>query len=79
VAPLMDPADCRLAAWLDAMKKRYQLQDCRTLVVNMAEPGSKPRIENYSLYDFVTPDVRHLVHRHRDRTGVERSVSHALE
>jgi hypothetical protein len=79
VAPLMDPADRRVATWLDAMKKRYRLQDCRTLVVNMGEPGSKPRIEYYSVYDFATSEVSYLAHGQRDRAGVERSVPHALE
>jgi hypothetical protein len=58
VASLTDPADLRVAAWLDAMKKRYELKGCWMLAVNMAESGSKPRIERYSLYNFALSEVR---------------------
>jgi hypothetical protein len=57
VASLADPADHRVAAWLDAMTKRYQLSECRTLAVDMAEPGAKPRTERYNLYEFVPRQV----------------------
>ena len=57
VLPLMDPTDSRVAAWLDGMKKRYHLKECRTFAVNMAEAGAKPRIEDYSLYEFVPIEV----------------------
>jgi hypothetical protein len=57
VSPLLDPADARVIRWLDGMKKRYHLRECRTLAVDMAEPGARPRTEHYSLYEFVPRQV----------------------
>jgi 4-amino-4-deoxy-L-arabinose transferase-like glycosyltransferase len=79
VAPLADPADRRVAGWLDGMKKRYQLRECRTLAVDMAEPGAKLRTENYSLYEFVPRQVASHDRGQGNRIGVDRPVSSALE
>ena len=58
--PLADPSDSRVTGWLDAMKNRYQLREWRPIVVDMAEPGAKPRTEHYDIYEFVPIDlVRH--------------------
>jgi hypothetical protein len=53
VLSLADPTEPRIARWLEGMKQSYCLRECRTRVVNMAEPGAKPRTEEYSVYDFV--------------------------
>ena len=79
VAPLADPADRRVADWLDVMKKCYQLSEFRTLAVDMAEPGAKPRTEHFSLYEFRPRDVVSQVRGQVDRIGVERPVSPTLE
>jgi hypothetical protein len=79
VVPLADPADRRVAGWLDGMKKRYQLRECRTLAVDMAEPGAKPRTEHYSLYEFVPRQVASHDRGQGNRIGVDRPVSSTLE
>jgi hypothetical protein len=53
VLPLTDPGDARVAAWLDSMKTGYHLTGSRRLLENMAEPGAPPRIESYTIYEFV--------------------------
>ena len=53
VLPLSDPAEPRVADWLEDMKKSYCLRDCRMLAVNMSEAKAKPRTEHYFVYDFV--------------------------
>ena len=52
VSPLTDPADSQAAAWRDEMKKRYRLTDRRILVIDMAAPGGRSRIEHYYVYEF---------------------------
>jgi hypothetical protein len=79
VAPLTDPADRRVADWLDGMKKLYQLRKCRTLAVDMAEPGAKPRTECYSLYEFLPRQVATQDHGPGNQIGVDRLVSPPLE
>jgi hypothetical protein len=80
VAPLVDPSDRRVVSWLDAMKNHYQLMDCLTLDVDMAEPGGrKPRTERYSLYEFVPRYVASHDHDHGNRIGVDRPISPTLE
>ena len=52
-------------SWLDAMKNRYRLREWRPMVVDMAEPGAKPRTERYDIYEFVPIDlVRHEADDH---------------
>ena len=53
VLPLADPGEARVAAWLGAMKTGYHLTRSRMLRENMAEPGAPPRIESYTIYEFV--------------------------
>ncbi len=53
VLPLTDPGEARVAAWLGTMKTGYRLQKSRRLLENMAEPGAPPRIESYTIYEFV--------------------------
>ena len=53
VLSLSDPAEPRVAGWLEAMKKAYRLRECRKLDVDMAEPKAKPRTEHYVVYEFV--------------------------
>jgi hypothetical protein len=53
VLPLADPGETRVAAWLGAMKTSYHLTKSRKLLENMAEPGAPPRIESYTIYEFV--------------------------
>jgi hypothetical protein len=53
VLSFSDPAEPRVARWLDTMKQGYHLQDRRVHIVNMAEPGAKPRTEQYIVYEFV--------------------------
>ena len=79
VAPLVDPADRRVADWLDGMKTRYQLTERRALTVNMAEPGAKPRTECYDLYEFVPRQVARQDHDLGNRIRVDRPVSTTLE
>jgi hypothetical protein len=60
VLPLADPSSREVKSWLDAMKNRYRLREWRPMVVDMAEPGAKPRTERYDIYEFVPIDlVRH--------------------
>jgi hypothetical protein len=53
IVALADPADSRVRHWLDAMKEDYRLRLWRTFNVNMAEPKSKRRTEQYTVYEFV--------------------------
>jgi hypothetical protein len=53
VLSLSDPAEPRVAGWLEAMQKDYRVRKCRTLVVDMAELKAKPRTEHYFVYEFV--------------------------
>ena len=53
VVPLEEPADRPVALWLDAMKNRYRVKNCRQFVVDMAAPGAKARNEHYVVYEFV--------------------------
>jgi hypothetical protein len=57
VLALADPEEPRFAGWLQTMKRSYQLRESRSLVVNMAEPGARPRTENYFIFDFVPRDA----------------------
>jgi hypothetical protein len=57
VLPLADPSSRRVIGWLDGMKNLYQLRDWQPIVVNMAEPGARPRTERYDIYEFVPIDV----------------------
>jgi hypothetical protein len=59
ISPFANPSDSAVTLWLDEMKKRYQLGECRTVTVDMAEPGLKPRTEHYRLYGFL-PTSRDL-------------------
>ena len=71
VAPLVDSSDSQVADWLDAMKKRYQLRECRTLAVDMAETGAKPRTEHYSVYEFVPRQIASQDRGQGNRIGVD--------
>jgi len=53
VLSLSDPAEPRVARWLEDMQKGYRLRDCRMLEVDMSEAKAKPRTEHYFVYDFV--------------------------
>jgi 4-amino-4-deoxy-L-arabinose transferase-like glycosyltransferase len=65
VLPLADPSSREVKSWLDAMKNRYRLREWRPMVVDMAEPGAKPRTERYDIYEFVPIDlVRHEADDH---------------
>jgi hypothetical protein len=79
VVPLADPADRRVAGWLDGMKKRYQLRERWALAVNMSETGAKPRTECYNLFEFVPRQVARQDHDPGNRIRVDRPVSTALE
>jgi len=57
VLSLSDPAEARVAAWLEAMKRDYHLSECRMLKVDMAELKARPRTEHYFLYEFVPKGV----------------------
>jgi hypothetical protein len=57
ILSLAEPSEPRFAEWLNAMKGAYRLSDCRSFVVNMAEPGAPPRTEKYFVYDFVPRDL----------------------
>jgi hypothetical protein len=53
VLSFIDPAEARVARWLEAMKKNHCLQECRTLALDTAEANAKPRAERYVVYEFV--------------------------
>jgi hypothetical protein len=53
VLSLTDPAEHRVADWLAAMKRAYDLRACREVRLDMAEAHAKPRIERYMVYEFV--------------------------
>jgi 4-amino-4-deoxy-L-arabinose transferase-like glycosyltransferase len=53
VLPLLDPAEPRLAAWLRETEARFRLQDRRTIIVDMAAPGTRARTESYTVFEFV--------------------------
>ena len=53
VLSLSDPAEPRVKAWLSDMDARFHLRDLRTIVLDMATPGAKPRTEHYFVYEFV--------------------------
>jgi hypothetical protein len=57
VLPLADPSTKGVRGWLDDMKSRYRLRELRPIVVDMAEPAAKPRIERYEIYEFVPIDL----------------------
>jgi len=57
VLSFSSPAEPRVAAWLDSMRKRYQLRGSREIVVDVAAPKAKPRTERYFVYEFVPKDV----------------------
>jgi hypothetical protein len=57
VLSLADPAEPPIAGWLEGMKRAYSLNGCRSLLMNMAEPGAPPRTEQYVVYDFVPNDA----------------------
>ena len=79
ISPLADPADRRVEEWLDVMNRRYQLREFRTLAVDMAEPGAKPRIERYSLYEFVPRQAANHDQSPGSRIRVDQPVSLTLE
>ncbi len=66
VLPLVEPSHPRVAIWLEGMKKRYRLKECRTVLVEMAEPGARSRPERYEVYEFVPPQVTLGDHRPDD-------------
>jgi hypothetical protein len=53
VLPLADPDDGRVATWLAAMKSHHDLRATHTLTGDMAQPGSRPRTERYTVFEFV--------------------------
>jgi hypothetical protein len=57
VLALADPASGQVKKWLDTMKYRYQLAEWRPIVVDVAEPGARPRTERYDIYEFVPIDL----------------------
>jgi hypothetical protein len=61
VLPLSDPDEGPVVNWLDSMKAGYRLSGRRTIVVDTAAPGAKPRTETYVVYEFLPKDGRHLV------------------
>ena len=79
VSSLTDSTDSQVMAWLEAMKKRYQLKDSRQITVNMAHQNSQPRTEHYNLYEFVPMVGAPPVDGEVNRAGVEWPVSPALE
>jgi hypothetical protein len=57
VLSLAEPAEPRVAAWLHAIERDYEPRACRPVVVDMAEPGARPRTERYFVYEFVPRDA----------------------
>ena len=53
VLSLMDPTDPRAVAWLASMERRFDLRSRRSLEINMNAPAARPRIETYTVYEFV--------------------------
>jgi len=66
VLPLIDRTDSRVGAWLASMTRHYYLIASRTIKVDMAEAGARPRTEQYSVYEFVP-----MVFAQRDRNLVD--------
>jgi hypothetical protein len=56
VLSFSNAADPRVAGWLNEMKKRYRLKECRAIAVNMAEASARPRTEYHYVYEFVPAD-----------------------
>ncbi len=79
VLPLSEPTDSQVAAWLQGMMKSHHLNAHRTLAVEMAEPGAKPRIEHYHVYEFVPRDVARQTNGHGSWVTVQPPVTSALE
>jgi hypothetical protein len=70
VAPLMPAFDRRVTAWAQQMTTQFSKVDCQTFKVNMAEPGARPRIEEYTVYEFrPKPDER------RSSEAVQREIA----
>jgi 4-amino-4-deoxy-L-arabinose transferase-like glycosyltransferase len=65
VLALADPASGQVKKWLDTMKYRYQLAEWRPIVVDVAEPGARPRTERYDIYEFVPIDLARNVQADR--------------
>ena len=53
VESLAKTDDPRVARWLEAMQRSYALKTRRTIVVDTAEPGGRPRHEDFVVYEFV--------------------------
>jgi hypothetical protein len=59
ILAIADLSDRRVAGWLASMTKAYHLTKQRTVVVNTAETGAKPRIERYSVFEFAPLELAH--------------------
>ena len=47
------PADGpAVASWLGGMTTRFDLRDRKVLVIDLAEPGARPRPERYEIFEF---------------------------
>jgi hypothetical protein len=53
VRALAGPEQGEIATWLDAMQARFDTRGSKTVLINMAAPGSPPRIERYEVSEFV--------------------------
>jgi hypothetical protein len=51
VAPESDSP--KLVAWLDSMSPRFELRGRRSIPVDTAEPGRRPNLERYEVFEFV--------------------------
>jgi len=61
------------------MKKRYQLTNCRILIIDMAAPGARSRIEHYGVYEFAPPDGILQAQRQGARSGIAPTFPPTLE
>lgn len=62
VRPEVDPP--RVAAWLETMKVAYRMTRRESIAVDTAEPGRRPVLERYEVFEFVPkarrPDARRV-------------------
>lgn len=58
ILSLCDPADPRVASWLDEMRRSRGLASSRTVLLDTSEPGKPRQTERYVIYDFGAGPLR---------------------